>query len=286
MSWYVLAFSSIVFNAIVDSVRRVLLSGKNKIDYYSTAFLLSFVTTIALAVYAATTNFIMPPIQDFKLLFAVNIIAGIVGLLTSQAGLSLIGVSEYTILMTSRQIVTWLASITFLGIGLSLQQGVGSVIILLALVLAFSTKKVWQQNSPRGIFFTLLTAVIYGLAFLIDLLIYRKSDPTSYLLLGYGLTVIVLFICRPKVIRTLAFINFSKRGAGIIIIGVLSGLSSVLLFTALKKIDNAPLVSGLTQIQIIVSVVVGIIILRERANLKQKLIGAGLATIGAILIVS
>ncbi|MES2970985.1 MAG: EamA family transporter [Patescibacteria group bacterium] len=286
MAWYIYAFLGILFFSVSDQIRRLVLSGKNKIDYYTAAFLIAFMTVLALAIYVAFAGFIMPPIGSFVPLFMLNVGLAFAGLLTSQKALSLLGVSEFTILMSSRQIVTLLASVIFLGIGLSLQQGIGMVLVISALLVMFLNKRLFQKNkSAAGMFFAILTALNYGCSILTDQLIYRKSDPASYLIIQLSLIAIMLVLVRPQTLKGLGLLYSARHGAQLLLLGSLGAAALVLLFTSLKLADNAPQVGGLFQVSIIVSVLLATIFLRERKNLFRKAIGTLLGTLGAILIV-
>lgn len=286
MPWYFFALTGIFGLSITDQIRRAILSGKDKIDYYSAAFLLSLVAGITLIIYTAVVGFVMPPFHAFLLTFAINISFSLIGLLAGQKGLSLLGVGEFTIIMTTRQIITWVLSIVFFGIGLSLLQSLGTLLVMLALVVVFASRTAFKNISKVGITFTALTAVVYGISILTDQLIYRVSDPASYMVIGFTVTVVILALMRPHVVWSIRLLKPSKQGFLLLLVGSLFGLSLVLLFTGLKRANNAPLIGGLFQLQIIISVVLAAIFLRETNNLPRKIIGAIVATIGAVLIVT
>ena len=79
----------------------------------------------------------------------INIIAGFVAWFTNNKGLSLIDLSEYSILMTSRLIVTWVVSLLFLGIGLSHMQALGAIAITVGIIVAFYTKKTFKKQCKQ-----------------------------------------------------------------------------------------------------------------------------------------
>ena len=187
--------------------------------------------------------------------------------------------------MTSRQFITWLTSILFLGIGLSALQGVGSAIIIAGILIVYLHKSAWKGNNAKGVGFTLLTALIYGTAILTDQIIYRSSDPASFLLIGFIVNTILLATLRPSVVTKTKLLVSKQWSLMLIGFGVLSSASLVLMFTSLKLADNAPLVSAVFQLQTIASVVFGIILLKETKHLAYKLIGASVATLGTILVI-
>lgn len=286
MPWYSYALIGITINAASDLARRIALAGKNKMDYYSVAFLMSCLICVTLIIYTAIAGFHMPPFRNFWPIFVINISMGVISWLTNQKGLSLLGLSEFTILMTTRQIITLILSVTLLGIGLTLRQGFGVLLVALATIVVIVNRKTFRHNPGAGVFFTLVTAAMYGTAILTDQIIYRQSDPASFMVIGFGLTALILLGIHPKAIRSLQYLREPKRGVIMVITSSLNAIGLIFIFTSLKRADNAPLVSGVFQAQIIVSVLLATIFLRERKNLGKKLIGAGLATFGAILLVT
>lgn len=285
MPWYLFAISGVVVNALSHVIRRKVMTKQHKLDFYTSAYLFSFANSIVLFVYILFTGFTMPPIGSIFLVFVINMIFGLVGWLVNNKALSLLPLGEYSVLMTSRQLITWVTSILFLGIGLSAVQGVGSAIIIAGILIVYMHKSAWKGNNAKGVGYTLLTALIYGTAILTDQIIYRSSDPASYLLLGFMVNTMLLAALRPRVVVKTKLLISRQWSPMLLGFGVLSSASLVLMFTSLKIADNAPLVSAVFQLQTIASVVFGIVLLKETKHLAYKLTGASVATIGAILVI-
>lgn len=285
MAWYIFVIFGITVHSLTEILRKIVLSGKYKVNYYTTAFLLSVVTSIVLGLYVMVVGFQMPPIASFAWIFVLNMTLGIVGLLTSQRGLSHLSVGDFTVLMTSQQVITWFASVLLLGVGLTLQQGIGSTLIITAILIIFLGKDTFHHASKAGLFFTALTALNYGFAMLTDQVVYRYSDPASFLFVGFTLTAVILLLIRPRVAKSMRLLKPTRQGLQLFSLGFGNGLGLALLFTGLKRIDNAPLYSGLSQMGIILSVVLGMVLLGERNHVVRKLIGSVLAAVGAFLLV-
>lgn len=286
MPWYIYALAGAVIISASHLYRRRTMIGKQKLDFYTSSYLFSLTSTLALAIYVMINGFEMPPIIDLWPIVLINLVAGTVAWLTNNKGLSLIGLGEFSILLIPiRQIVTWLASLVFLGIGLSLVQGLGAIIILMGIVVVYAGKESFRQNNIVGVFFTVITAVIYGLAFLTDQVIYRQSDVASYMLIGFSVMTLTIGLIRPSVFNKTRLILKPKYRLNLIGSGVLFTFGLALVFYSLKIADNAPLVTALSQLQVIFSVLLGMIFLNERKHLSRKLAGATMATIGAALVV-
>ena len=285
MSWYFYAIFGVTLNALSHVLRKKFLAGKHKLNVYESSYLFSFSVTIALGIYALLGNFIMPPIETFLLVFLVNIAAGLIAWITNNKGLSLIPVGEYSIIMTTRLIVTWFASLLFLGIGLNAVQALGSLIIAVGIFITFYAKNIFAKHSKAGVMFTLITAFIYGMAIITDQIIYRQSDPASFLLIGFALNTLLLLAIKPKIYKKTPLLWSPDWGIFLIGFGVVSTIALVMVFTSLKIADNAPLVTAVFQMQTILAVIFGIVLLGERKRMFNKIMGSVVATIGAVLIV-
>ncbi len=286
MPWYIYAILGVTLNALSHILRKKVLSGKHRLNTYESSYLFSLSVTIALGVYALMGNFIMPPIQTFLGVFFINIVAGIIAWVTNNKGMHLMPVGEYSILMTSRLVVTWFASLLFLGIGLNTLQALGSVIIVAGIFVTFYARNLFSKYSKEGLIYTLITAFIYGLAIITDQIIYRNSDPASFLLIGFCITTLMLILIKPVVRKKTHLIWSRDRGLSIMGFGALSTIALVMVFTSLKIADNAPLVTAAYQMQTILAVIFGILILKEKKHLYQKITGSVIATLGAVLVVA
>ncbi len=285
MPWYIYALSGVAVLALSDVVRRVALSHKNKLDFYSSAFLLSVSTGLGLLIYNVIFGFDMPPVQNFLPVFILNIALAFVGWLTSQKALAHIGVGEYTILLTSRLIVTWVASVVLFGVGLTLLESLGAFVIMAAIFVVFFRKNLFNDQSKTGILFATATAFIYGIGILTDQVIYREAEPASYLLITFIINSFIFILLRPTVIGSLKHLMWPGHRHHYLGFGILCSVGLTLIFTSLKIADNAPLVSALFLLQIIVSVILGSILLKERKDMTRRAIGSVLAVVGALIIV-
>lgn len=285
MPWYVYALSGVTVLALSDVIRRVALSHKNKLDFYSSAFLLSVSTGLGLLIYNLIFGFTLPPVQNFLPIFALNILLAFAGWLTSQKALTHIGVGEYTILLTSRLVVTWIASVILFGIGLSLLESIGALVIVAAIVVVFFRRGIFKDQSGTGVLFAAITAFIYGIGILTDQIIYREAEPASYLLVTFLINSLIFVLLRPRVAGSLKHLTRPGHRHHYLGFGILCSIGLTLIFTSLKIADNAPLVSALFLLQIIASVMLGSILLKERSNMLRKTIGSILAFVGALIIV-
>lgn len=285
MPWYIYAIAGVSVQAMTNVLRRRVMSGQKKLDFYTSSYLFSLTSTLALLVYVAIAGFIMPPIFSLWPIVVINIAFGIIAWLTNNKALSLLNLGDYSIVMTSRQFFTWVASVVVLGVGLNLAQVAGVVIIVAGILILFVGKRRIKMNSRLGVVFALATALIYGFGIITDQIIYRSSDPASYLLVGFIVTTFVIGVMRPSVFSSTKLLFSRKHALKLYGFGALSAASLGLMFTSLKLADNAPLVTAIFQMQTVLAVLLGIILLKENGHIWQKLSGAAISTIGAVIVV-
>ncbi len=285
MEWFIFALAGIILNSLSDVFRKKSMSGKNGLEYFPSSFLVSFVIVVCLGLYALFINFEMPPISTFYGLFIMNIGLGIIGWVTSFRGIKGLGVGDFNILMSARIVVTLIFSIVVFGIGLSTRQLLGSAVLIGAIFVVFLNKKSFRLKNIDGLVFTGLTALIYGFAILIDQAIYRVSEPSSYLLIGFSLQTLIFAIARPSVVKSLSELRKGVHAKDVWMNGILMSVGLIFIFQSLKTADNAPLVVSFFQLQMIFGVLFGIVFLKERQNLHRKLTGAVIAFVGSILVI-
>ncbi len=285
MYWYLYVVSAVSLFSVMDILRKKLLTEEGRISYIDFSFLVFVSTALFLAIYSLLFGFVMPPIKLFPVVFVINIILGILGLLLANKALSLLSAGDFTILMTSRLIVTWLLSVLLLNIGVSFLQAIGILGICSAVFVIFGNRKSIKGNNRKGLLFGLGAAAVYGSTFLTDQIIYRQSDPSSYLLFSISIMAVVMAVTRPVVVKSFRILSNNRSLVLTLLIGFCFASGLTLLFKGLKLSDNATLVTGLLPLQTIIVVVLSIIFLNEKNNINKKILGALLATIGAVILV-
>jgi len=134
---------------------------------------------------------------------------------------------------------------------------------------------------PAWLVYTIITAVCWGLwGFESKLLVDRTSPPTSQILFTFGLLVPAFFVLlSPK--------RFAGKrpGRGLcfaILTGLLGGLGNIAFFAALEK-GRASVIVPLTSLSPLVTVLVGVLVLKEKMRWFQY-VGLALALVAIYLL--
>jgi uncharacterized membrane protein len=194
----------------------------------------------------------------------------------------LIEASEISILQSSQRLWIVLGAFLLLHESFSIYKLVGAVIILLGITIAQWKKQRFVFN--YGVLFILLASLSYAIAEIISFFILRNFDAVSFNVYNCFLPVMALIIFTPKTIKKLAYYFKPKRGLNISIVSVTDTLATFLLFFAYQAGRNASQIAPIMATQTIISVLLATVILKEKNNWINKLIGAIIVVIGLILV--
>jgi uncharacterized membrane protein len=98
------------------------------------------------------------------------------------------------------------------------------------------------------------------------------------------MTTAVLVIIRPTVIKKLSFYFNPRRAVNIVITTTNDALANLFTFTAYQVGRNALQIGPLGATTTIFTVILALLILKEKDNVAQKIIGAITAVVGTILL--
>lgn len=191
--------------------------------------------------------------------------------------------SETSILLSSQRLWLVLGAFIFLNEPFSIQKLIGTIIIFFGIMVAQWKKQKFVFN--QGAFFVLLAALSYAIAEIISFYILRNFDTTSFSVYNCLLPVLALIIITPKTLKKLTFYLKPKRALNISLVSLNDTLATIFLFFAYQIGRNASQIGPLMATQTIVSVLLAILILKERNNILNKIIGASIVVAGVILVI-
>lgn len=145
--------------------------------------------------------------------------------------------------------------------------------------------KNFLKNLDKGEIYTLLAAICFAIAISNDRILLQKfPDPIEFIIYDFGLPTIFLTLISPK--SLLLFRPMLKGNClKFVMASIVFYIIAVAFFvTSLKIASNGSLVIAVNQINIIISVVLGIIFLHERENLRKVAFSALLGLVGVILL--
>jgi len=282
MPWQLLVGLSILLYSINGLFHRVLMKDELSNPYAQTVVFNALVGIFAFVVLLFRGGIHSFFSFDQLVLFFPMVCITTVATLCAFKGIKLIEVSEYTILLTTSRL--WLigGALLFLHEAFSTQKLIGGIAILLGVSIAQWRKQRFVFN--KGALYVLIAAFLYASSEIISFYILRSFDAISLVVYTCLLTTIALVVIRPGTIKKLSFYFQPKRAGNIIVVSINDTIATLFMYLAYQVGRNALQIGPLMATQTIVTVLLALVILREKDNMFQKVIGAVTVVIGTIIL--
>lgn len=205
-------------------------------------------------------------------------------LMTFKANKS-ISLSKFTIIFASRLFVTIIISSILFNEKLTIIQLIGSILLLIStLVVTVDSRKIFESVS-KGEVFALIAAICFGISISLDSYVLRTVPIFPYLTVGYSVPGIFVLLANTKEIKSFkTYLNLSAFSK-ILLYSLLSAITGITYMKMLQISSNAPLISSLFQVSTVITVILGIILLKEYKNLTKKIVGIVICFVGLLLLI-
>ncbi len=285
MPWPFLALINIITAAIVVLFQRVLMKEENSNPVGSGIIFQFGLGIISLLFAVALGRFSWPSFATHPNLIVWFIVVAFLWTGSTLFGFKAakkIGAGEITILGAGNSIITIFLSVLFLGEALKISTLIGTAFVLFAIWLINSEKLSFR--SREGVLFALIAATCAGVAVVIDALILKTYDAFSYVAIMSFLPGMILVCLFPKQIVKLPALLKPKPFLFMSIFCLIYVIQALSYYLAFQ--NGAPMsqLTPLSKSSIILTVILAIIFLKEKSNLKKKIVATVLVTIGAILL--
>lgn len=163
---------------------------------------------------------------------------------------------------------------------LSNLQIVGAACLLVSVIYASlaahpSHTKLHRRNLIIGLGYAVVVAIFYAIASVNEKSLLGHVSSGDYILFGWGgqalLAVAVAWLVQPKAFKVL---RRSSVATWTVILGVMRAVSGLCFILALIHSNNVGLVTVVSNFKLIIVVLLGIWLLRERQKVPQKLLAA------------
>ena len=290
MNWLIAITISVITGSSGAILQRVLM--KNKVSgsyaYSALSQIFSAVVCLIIAFMIGKQNF--PTIEQIfsnnlylfilfsSFLYALHAVFGFKALQSVE-------VSRFSVIYSLRSVITIIAATMFLDEKLTFVQLFGALLILLAIIFLNTSSLKSLFKFSKGEIYVLLASVCFGVATVSDKYLLDWFDYGPYLFIDFLVPGLILFLARPKSFNESVGLIKQKLGPKIILFSTFYAIAAITFFAALAQADNASLVSGVGQIGTIVTVLMGIFILKERKDIVKKLVATMLSFVGLILLI-
>jgi uncharacterized membrane protein len=216
-------------------------------------------------------------------LFILLTIITALGMIFTFKGFKHIEASEHTILLTSSRIWAILGAVVLLNEVLDMQKLLGALLIITGVVITQWKKK--EISISKGSVYVLLAAFFFASSEILSYFILRNFDAIFFLMITSGMISFSLFMVKPGIIKEIPFYFRPRRAFNVLFSAFNDTLANLFGFIAYQIGRNALQLAPLGATQVIVTVIMALIILKERERLLQKLVGAVIAGMGTFLLI-
>lgn len=282
MSWQLLVALSVLLYSINGLLHRTILKDENSDAYAQAIAFTGLVGLFSLIILLFRSGIQSFPSWNQLPLFLLIAFLVAIAMISVFRGLKTIGASEYAILLTSSRIWLILGAILFLKESFTFTKLLGAAAILSGVVLAEWKGENFVIN--RGAIFILLAAFLFAVGEILSFYIIRNFDVLSFMVYVSLLVTISLIILKPKKIKKFSFYFKPKHALNIITTSFNDSLANIFGLTAYQIGRNALQIGPLAATQTLVTVLLAMVILKERDFVIQKIVGSLAAVIGTMLL--
>lgn len=284
MHWLILTLISALARSATSIAQKALLSDKQN-DPYAFAFVFQVSVAALFAIYTLVTRTLeFPDISHVQANIVLMTLLYGVGTICTFKAFKSVDASEVAIIFASSSIWSVVSALVFLGEKISALNVLGIVLITAGVVTINYRKTRW--NVERGHMLALIAACLFGLAFTNDAyIIGNYTSVASYMIPAFALPGVFVLLVNPKSIRRVRKLSTPATMLKVLFAAFFYAISAVTIFTAYKHGGQASIISPISQTNIIFTVLLSYVLLKERQRMPQKLIGMVLAFVGVLFLV-
>ena len=281
MNWFYLAIFSVISISIANLIQKVLASDEES-DPYSYTIVFTLLAAIMTGIFAFFKGFNLPPIGEYPLNFLASSIFYGFGTVLGFKALKTLGASDNVLLTPFGSIVTIISAVIFLNERFGYLRILGAILIFIPIFLLNRSRANFKFKP--GTLYALASAALFGLAVTNDAFILKRYDAISYTPVIFILPCIILIILKPSSLKRVGKFLQIKPLLNILLFTFFYSLQAVSYYLALERGAGASQMSVIFKSEIITTVLLATIFLKERKNISLKFIGALLVTVGILLL--
>jgi len=281
MLWLIYAIVAMFAEGIKDVINRFVMLSE---DPYAYAFIGNILASVFFFILLLIAGITLPK-ESFAWIFVLlSSIVWVIIMIVANYSYKYTEVSIRAPISEIKLLILLVLSALVLSEAIVLKKLIGTLLIFGGLfVISYKGKKLFGRLSEKGVKLTLLASLFGAMVILIDKKGMGYFTPETYGFFVYLIpTFILLFFLRNKKKELKSII--SKRWIYMVSVAILSSLYYLFKLKALVLVD-ASIAFPVIRISSLITVLGGVIFLRERKEILKKIIATVLIMIGAILIV-
>lgn len=282
MHWLLLTFLSILSRAIYGVLTKVL-SSRSKVSIYTQSVILPLAAMCLVFAISPFLGGIQFNLERVNWLTLVLMIIGTgVGNVTYFAAIKNLNSGTAQITFSSILIFNTVLSVIFLNLHLSLQNILGIIVLMIAVILVITGA---LEFHPQGTVLMIASAFSFAIFQLTSSQLATELGTVNYLIFAYAGAALIVFLYKMRdVIYDLKNLNDISSITIPFITAVPSIASYTFVFLAYRMAPEPAKVALLSTSQVVIAVILSYIFLKEHSNLARKTIAALLVVLAAYLI--
>lgn len=283
MPWQVLIGLSVIASSIGVLLQRVLVKESNSRPI-AFAIFFPFLTGLLITLVGfVTTDMIFPDIRPIiGNIFLMIIFYGSANILIFKS-LKETEASRFTIVFSTRGLFTILASSVLLRELLTPQQFIGALFIFFSVVLV-SLESAKKIIFTKGDALALFAAMGYGFANTNDRYLLQYFDVYPFMTISFLAPSLFTALVYLKELKYVSMFIQPTMLRKILVLCLVYAFAAITFFMALKTTPSSSQVAALNLMSVVITVVLSIVLLKERKNIIQKLFGSVLCFLGLLLV--
>lgn len=284
MSWQTLVLLSVVFMSIGSLLQRIIMK-----DDKSDPWLYSIIFQLMVGVLIAIFGFIFSDMtfpKDYSGL-VLNLVLMVLLWSVSNyflyTALKTMEASTFNIIFSTRSLFTALASSLFLNEILSGKQFLGVLLILFGVAIVLINKKTFKKFD-KAVIFSVFAAACFGFANTNDRVLLSSFNLYPYVTLAFVTPAVFMAMLKPQTFKNINRFLDKSLVSKMILLCFFYTAASATFFSALQVSPNSSQVAAISVSSVILTVILSIVLLKERDNLARKLIGAVVSFLGLFLV--
>jgi len=275
--WLIFAILSFTSVGVMNTIHRFICREHDWLAYSFAEMSIATLFFLPLAV----TSFALPTNMLGFYVLALGILLWTLSAIVTYKSFQLVEASARSPLKQTQIIFILILSYFLLGEALTLNKVVGSLLIFIGVVLLSYERGKTRFVFDIGFKVTLLSALIAAVVSLVDKVSLTYWSPASYSFMIYLFPSLIIGVFARK--RKGLVKMLKSRYLFIALAGFLEFAYFITRMTAFSLTDLS-IVSPVLRLSTLVTVVLGIILLKERQRIGEKIFSAILMIIGAIII--
>lgn len=281
MSWQLLVIISVLTSSLMVIMQRVLLHN-DKSDPVAFTVFSKLLGAAVLFVIALSTGFVWPDFSQYWFCILLTFVLYSGGHLLYSYTLKRVEASVFSTLLATSTVWVMIMGYIVFDESIHPEQLLGALLILISV--GMLAERSGKLKIDKGILMGLLIGVVFGVASAAWVYVGKHTDVESWNAISAAGPALFILLINPRSIKKMKPFLSGSLLSKMLVLALASGICNLTMLAAYQK-GQVSSVAPLMQTSVLVTVVLGVVFLKERTRLWQKSLAAMVCFLGVVLIV-